>query len=105
MPVKNGVLQHVTETNKLHENAPVWNFTFTIWEGSYSFLLHIVQAFGWACHLIDSNMSGTDVTEDVMNSIKWKQKTVFVFDVVIVIFNLCIVQSLILMFSIYMVTY
>ena len=29
----NGVLPHVTDTNKLHENAPVWNFTL-IWEGS-----------------------------------------------------------------------
>ena len=87
----NGVLQHVTETNKLHENALVCNFTL-IAEGSYSILLHIVHAFGGGRHLIDGYMSGTDVTKDVMKYIKWNEsRTRFFFDVVVMVFNLPIV--------------
>ena len=38
----NGVLPHVTDTNKLHKNAPVWNFTL-IWEGSYMCHVNLYQ--------------------------------------------------------------
>ena len=105
-PFFNCVLQHVAKTNKVHENAPVWNFTL-IWEGSYSFLLHIVQAFGGTRHLIDSNMRGTNVTEDVIKCIKWNEnmKQFLFFDVVVMNFNLLIVQPLSLTFSIHIVTY
>ena len=52
-------------------------------------------------------MSGTNVTEDVMKSIKCNanRKQFLFFDVVAMVFNLLVVQSLSLTFSFHMVTY
>ena len=68
---------------------------------------YVVQEFGGTCHLIDSNMSGTNVTVDVIKSIKCNanRKQFLFFDVVVMVFNLLVVQSLSLTLSIHMVTY
>ena len=52
-------------------------------------------------------MSGTDGTEDVMEYIKWNEnrKQHLFFDVMVMVFNLLVVQSLSTTFSIHMVAY